>query len=152
MPNLTVPTATGTPRAAHPPASRPVMPLAWPLACALSLGAALWPAPPATVAPSDAPTRNRHTPVQRVAADLLAGLREAAALGNVQASVSLVDALLARHAVSGAAADLIEALQWVERDLDLAPMLGSRALQHLLRDTCVHEAALQRHWLCNAGE
>ncbi len=81
-----------------------------------------------------------------------ATLRQAAALGNVEASITLVSALLDRYDAGAGAGALMEALQWMERDLDTVPMLGSPQVQRVVLGACARDPLLQWHWLCNQGE
>ncbi|WP_326541643.1 hypothetical protein [Pseudorhodoferax sp.] len=137
--------ASCAPRRRHRPPTR----LAWAVAGALALGAAAWMVLPAPQAAHAAPRSATQPPL---AADTLAALREAAALGNVDASTALVGALLDRYDAGGGAGPLFEALQWLQRDLDTPSMLGSPELQRVVLRICPGEALLQWHWLCHQGE
>lgn len=103
-----------------------------------------WPA----CAPPAIATTIAHPPTD----DALDALRLAARLGNTDAGVTLVDALLGRYDTGGGAAALVEALQWLERDLDTRPMLDSGLVQRVVLGPCRSDPLLQWHWLCEPGE
>lgn len=143
---------TPVPRASAPQ-RRPSARLAWTLAGALALGVAAW---GALQMPTTMPLAAHATPRASIqpamASDVLASLRQAAALGNVDASIALVGALLDRYDAGGGADALFEALQWMERDLDTAPMLNSRQVQRVVLGACASDPLLDWHWLCHQGE
>lgn len=150
--------AGATPR---PPTPRPGF---WPpvliLAGAMALGTSVWSALPAEHAPAISlatapvaaamPPAAARQPAPRV--DTLDALRQAAALGNVDASIALVGALLDRYDIDAGTPALFEALQWLQRDLDTAPVLASAELQRVVLGPCRRDALLQWHWLCDQGE
>ncbi len=161
------PLATASSHTAPPLHNQPLDLAPWALVGALALVALachtlVWNTLPTLVAAHATPhaeaqaapqTATQALPAQpAVAADLIAALRQAAGLGNMEASVMLVGALLDRYDAGAGAGALVEALQWMERDLDTVPMLASPQVQRVVLGPCTHDPLLQWHWLCNQGE
>jgi len=78
-------------------------------------------------------------------------LREDAALNRPQASQMLVTTLLDRYDRSGDADDLVEAMQWFDRDWGTDNQSWPSVTTRIYARYCDHRM-LRWHWLCLAGE
>lgn len=91
-------------------------------------------------------------PHQMEAHDALAGLRQHAIMGDAGASAALVHALLNAYEANPDASALVDALQWLQRDLYAPQMLASGQIARVIEGVCRHDALLREQWLCHEGE
>lgn len=81
----------------------------------------------------------------------LDSLRDAASLGDAFAESRLVTQLLDSYDRSRDSEDLLEAVQWMDRDWDSGAYQQSGLATRVFERYCGHRV-LKWHWLCNAGE
>jgi hypothetical protein len=79
-------------------------------------------------------------------------LRQHAIMGDADASAALVHALLDAYEASADASALVDALQWLQRDLYTPQMLASGQIARVIEGACRHDALLREQWLCHQGE
>ncbi len=81
----------------------------------------------------------------------LAQLRDAAAIGDTEASAELAGRLLDRFERTGDRGHLHEAMQWIARDWEHERVVRATVADRVLSRHC-ERRALQRHWLCTGGD
>ncbi len=81
----------------------------------------------------------------------LAQLRDAAAIGDTDASGELAGRLLDRFERTGDRGHLHEAMQWIARDWEHERVVRATVADRVLSRHC-ERRALQRHWLCTGGD
>lgn len=91
---------------------------------------------------------DHECPPDAVALDVL---REDSSMGDPQAAITLVAALLDRHENAGNVQDLIEAAQWMDRGWAEGHYQQSGLASRLFERHCDTEA-ISGHWLCDRGE
>lgn len=117
-------------------------------ACALAYAAmATYPSRPTM--PADCQPGRPH-PME--ARDALSALRQLAIMGDAAASAALVHALLNTYEARADASALVDALQWLQRDLYTPQMLASGQIARVVDGACRHDALLREQWLCHEGE